>query len=62
MELLKMFLIFLMCFTFGFGAWYLIIWFLTTEQNLFLWPWYVKLIYLILGFSSTSSTVEQVIK
>lgn len=33
-------------------------WFLTNQQNAFLWPWWVKLIYLIVVFASWGNLAD----
>jgi hypothetical protein len=55
MEQFKYILILIFSIIFGFGLWYLIFWFLTTEYNLFLWHWVTKIVYLLLSISSSSS-------
>jgi hypothetical protein len=46
----------------GFGVWYLIIWFITLNVNPFEWGLITKLIYLILGYSSSEVTRETLTK
>ena len=52
-SILKNILIILFSLTMGFGVWYLIIWFITLNINPFEWGLLTKLIYLILGYSSS---------
>lgn len=61
-ELIKALLIFLLGFMIGFGFWYLVIWFLTTESNLFTWHWGVKIIYIFLSFSATSASIKSLLE
>ena len=58
LDILKIILIFLFGVLISFGGWYLIFWFLTGESDLFIRFWWVKLLYLIFGFSSLSSILE----
>lgn len=46
----------------GFGCWYLIIWFITNQSNLFFWPWYVKIFFLIFGSGMSNSLIDRVNK
>ena len=57
-SILKNMLIILFSLTMGFGVWYLIIWFITLNVNPFEWGLLTKLIYLILGYSSSEVTRE----
>lgn len=57
-SILKNMLIILFSLTIGFGVWYLIIWFITLNVNPFEWGLMTKLIYLILGYSSSEVTRE----
>jgi hypothetical protein len=57
-SILKNILIILFSLTMGFGVWYLIIWFITLNVNPFEWGLLTKLIYLILGYSSSEVTRE----
>ncbi len=57
-SILKNILIILFSLTMGFGVWYLIIWFITLNVNPFEWGLITKLIYLILGYSSSEATRE----
>jgi hypothetical protein len=58
METIKAILLLVLSLIFGFGFWYLIFWFLTSEMNLFIWPWWVKGLYLIFSFAATGGTFE----
>lgn len=40
------------------GAWYLIGVFLSNEWNLFLWPWYGKIVYLIFAISTLGNAID----
>jgi len=42
-------LVIIFSFIISFGFWYLIIWFITGNIDLFTWNWWVKLVYLILA-------------
>jgi hypothetical protein len=57
-SILKNMLIILFSLTMGFGVWYLIILFITLNVNPFEWGLMTKLIYLILGYSSSEVTRE----
>ncbi len=56
--MIKIFIILMFSFLFGFGFWYLIFWFITAQYNLFLWHWATKIIYVLLSITSTSGIVE----
>jgi hypothetical protein len=56
------FLLFTLCVVFGFGIWFLIVWFMTGEYNPILWEWWVKMIYLIAGVNSTNNIIDFVNK
>ncbi len=58
MEAIKTILLFLVGFIFGFGFWYLIFWFVTTEPNLFVWHWVTKVMYLFFAFASATGSVN----
>ncbi len=62
METAKVIFLFLLGFIFGFGFWYLIFWFVTTEPNLFVWHWVTKIVYLFFAFASTSGVINGLIK
>jgi predicted ABC-type exoprotein transport system permease subunit len=55
-------LIVILCLVFGFGFWYLIFWFVTTERNLFLWHWGTKTVYLLFAFASTQGSMDALLK
>lgn len=59
MSLIKTIFIFLTSFILGFGFWYLVLWFLTNEQNLFVWGVWAKGCYLIFSMTSTSGIMEE---
>lgn len=59
--MIKLLFILILSFIFGFGFWYLIFWFITTEPNLFLWHWVTKILYLILSMTSTNGIYEGMI-
>jgi len=46
----------------GFGFWYLIGWFISSESDLLLWPWYGKLFYLLFSYQSTNGAVDELSK
>ena len=60
--MIKILLILLLSFIFGFGFWYLIFWFITSEHNLFLWHWATKLIYLILSITATEGIIKSTLE
>lgn len=62
MLLIKTIFILLISFILGFGFWYLILWFLTNEQNLFLWGMWTKGFYLICSITSTAGVMEEFTK
>jgi hypothetical protein len=62
MSLIKTIFIFLISFILGFGFWYLVLWFLTNEQNLFHWGMWTKGFYLIFSITSTSGALEEFTK
>lgn len=43
-----------------YGLWYLIFWFLTSQPNLFLWTWWVKLLYLLFASSYSVNFIDKV--
>jgi len=61
-TILKNMLIILFSLIMGFGVWFLIIWFVTLDFNLFEWGLVTKLIYLILGYSLSEITRERLTK
>jgi len=62
METIKVIFLFILGFIFGFGFWYLIFWFLTNQPSLFEWHWFTKILYLMFAFSSTTGTINALIK
>jgi len=62
MTLLKTVLVFLLSMVIGFGFWYLIGWFISSESDLLLWPWYGKLFYLLFSYQSTNGAVDELSK
>lgn len=62
MEAFKVIFLALVGIVFGFGFWYLIFWFITTEPNLFLWHWVTKTVYLLFAFAATSGITDALIK
>lgn len=62
METIKVIFLFLLGFIFGFGFWYLIFWFVSNQPNLFEWHWVTKILYLMFAFSSTTGTLNALIK
>jgi len=62
MHIIKLVLTLILSFFFGFGLWYLLLWFITNESNLFEWHWGVKILYLLLGFSATTGILNGLIK
>lgn len=47
-------------FVISYGLWYLVFWLLTSQSSPFLWPWWVKLIYLILAASHANNMIDKV--
>lgn len=45
----------------GFGFWYLIFWFLTTEPNLFLWHMVTKIVYLFISIAAAQSIINNIL-
>jgi hypothetical protein len=62
MEIVKFILILLLSLIIGFGFWYLIFWFVSSESNLFIWGPWTKAFYLIFGFTSSGKTLEEIVK
>lgn len=62
MYIIKFILSLILGFTIGFGLWYLILWFITSEPNLFVWHWAVKTVYLLFGFSSATGIIDGLLK
>jgi hypothetical protein len=59
MSQIRKFIIILLSFFISFGVWYLFLWFITNQPNLFLWEWWIKLIYLIFGYNTWNNLVEK---
>jgi hypothetical protein len=59
--MIKLILIIVTSIIFGFGFWYLIFWFITTEHNLFLWHWATKMVYLLLSLAATQGSIEKIL-
>jgi hypothetical protein len=55
-------LIVILCLVFGFGFWYLIFWFLTSDPKMISWHWATKIVYLFLSFASTQGSIDALIK
>jgi hypothetical protein len=53
LEIIKKILIISASLLFGFGVWYLIFWFVSTESNAFTWSLFMKILYLLLSYSTT---------
>jgi len=62
MRVLKIFGILLLSFVFSFSMWYLIFWFVTAEDNLFIWGGWTKASYLLLAFLTMSGIADDTIK
>jgi hypothetical protein len=60
MESIKIIFILIISVILGFGFWYLIGWFLSNEPNLFLWPWYAKVLYLMFGSSTAGAIAKEI--
>ena len=58
MEKFKVLLTLLLSLILAFGIWYIMFWFLLNESNMFMWPTFSKVIYLILSFLSASGIAE----
>ena len=56
--MIKFVLIMILSIVFGFGFWYLIFWFITTDPNLFLWHWVTKTIYLIFSMAASQGIFQ----
>jgi hypothetical protein len=56
------FFITLFTFLFTFGLWYHIFWFLTGENNLLNWSWWVKSIYFVVGFSHWNGLINKILQ
>jgi hypothetical protein len=62
MNTLKIFGVLLLSFVFSFSMWYLIFWFITAEDNLFIWGGWTKTAYLLLSFMSMGGIIDETIK
>ena len=62
MTFIKTILLFLVGIIIGFGFWYIIFWFITTEPNLLLWHWATKIVYLFFAFASMSGILDALFK
>ena len=58
MEKFKVLGVLLLSLILAFGIWYIIFLFLLNESNMFMWPLFSKVIYLILSFLSASGIAE----
>ena len=58
MEKFKVLLTLLLSLILAFGIWYIIFLFLLNESNMFMWPLFSKVIYILLSFASASGIVE----
>ena len=62
MSALKIFGILLLSFVFSFGIWYLIFWFITAENNLFIWSGWTKAAYLLMTFLTMTGIADETFK
>lgn len=62
MWILKTFGILLLSFVCSFAFWYLIFWFITAENNLFVWGGWTKAAYLLLSFTGMVGISEETFK
>jgi len=62
MSALKTFGILLLSFVFSFGIWYLIFWFITAEDNLFIWNGWTKAAYLLMTFLTMIGIADETFK
>lgn len=60
MQIIRSIFILLFSILFGFGAWYLVFWFLTAQSNPLEWHGLVKLIYLFLGYTAMVGIAEAI--
>lgn len=58
--MIKIILAFIFSLLLGFGSWYLIFWFLTNQSDMFLWYWPVKIIYLLLSYTTTAEVLDKI--
>jgi multisubunit Na+/H+ antiporter MnhE subunit len=57
-ELIKLFFKVIVSLVFGFGFWYLILWFITAEPNLFIWTMWTKIFYIFFGGIATEAIAK----
>jgi hypothetical protein len=57
-QLIRLFFMVLISLIFGFGVWYLILWFITAEPNLFIWGMWTKIFYLFFGGIATEAIAK----
>lgn len=62
MHVIKVIGLLILSFLVSFGLWYLIFWFITAEDNLFMWSGWIKAFYLILGFTSMTGIIDETLK
>lgn len=60
MKRIKIFLFIVFALILCYGSWYLVMWFLTNQSNILSWPWYVKLIFLLMGAQNSNKAIEMV--
>ena len=58
MEKFKVLGVLLLSLILAFGIWYIIFLFLLNESNMFMWPLFSKVIYILLSFVSASGIAE----
>ena len=58
MEKFKVLGVLLLSLILAFGIWYIIFLFLLNESNMFMWPLFSKVIYILLSFASASGIAE----
>jgi len=59
MYIIKGILLIVLAIALSFGVWYLLGWFVSGESDIMLWPWWGKVIYLILGFSGLGQVISE---
>ena len=62
MVMFKTILVLILSLIMGFGMWYLIFWFITSESNLFVWGPWTKGFYLFFGIASSGQILEELNK
>lgn len=62
MEIIKIVFKFIISFVFGFGFWFLIFWFITSQPNLFEWHVATKIVYLLFSFASVNGIAKALIE